>query len=99
MEGIRDGRAREAMAAHTGARYIQHSAGVRDGVEGFVAFFEPFILRNPKREIEIVQALEDGRYVFVHVYQSLNEGQPTKRREDCSHPEDRPDFSNRCPNG
>jgi len=75
LEGIRDGRAREAMAAHTGARYTQHSAGVRDGVEGFVAFFEPFILRNPKREIEIVRALEDGRYVFVHVYQSLNEGQ------------------------
>ena len=63
------------MAAHTGARYTQHSVGVRDGVEGFAAFFEPFILRNPKREIEIVRALEDGRYVFVHVYQSLNEGQ------------------------
>jgi len=75
IEGIRDGRVREAVTAHTGARYTQHSAGVADGVEGFVQFFEPFILRNPKRDIEIVRAFEDGRYVFVHVYQSLNDGQ------------------------
>ena len=74
LEGIRDGRAREALAAHAGERYTQHSAGVADGVEGFVEFFEPFIARNPKREIEIVRAIEDGRYVFLHVYQSLNDG-------------------------
>jgi len=75
LEGIREGRVREAMAAHTGERYTQHSAGVRDGVEGFVEFFEPFIVRNPKREMEIVRAIEDGPYVFVHVYQSLNDGE------------------------
>ena len=74
LEGIRDGRVRHAVTAHTGQRYTQHSAGVADGVEGFVEFFEPFIDRNPKREIEIVRAIEDGRYVFLHVYQSLNDG-------------------------
>ena len=74
LEGIRDGRVREAITAHTGERYTQHSAGVADGVEGFIAFFEPFIARNPKREIEIVRAIEDGRYVFLHAYQSLNDG-------------------------
>jgi predicted SnoaL-like aldol condensation-catalyzing enzyme len=75
LEGIRDGRVREAITAHTGERYTQHSAGVADGVEGFVEFFEPFIARNPKRNIEIVRAIEDGRYVFLHVYQSLNDGE------------------------
>jgi len=75
LEGIRDGRVREAVTAHTGARYTQHSAGVGDGIEGFVKFFEPFVLRNPEREIEIVRTLEDGPYVFVHVYQSLNDGE------------------------
>ena len=75
LEGIRDGRVREAVTAHTGERYTQHSGGVRDGVEGFVEFFEQFVLRNPKREIEIVRAIEDGPYVFVHVYQSLNDGE------------------------
>ena len=75
LEGIRDGRVREAVAEHTGERYTQHSAGVADGPEGFIAFFEPFVARNPKREIEIVRAIEDGRYVFLHVYQSLNDGE------------------------
>lgn len=46
-EGIRDGHARAAVTKYTGDRYIQHSIGVRDGVEGFVEFFEPFIARNP----------------------------------------------------
>ncbi len=74
LEGIRDGRVREAVMAHTGGRYTQHSAGVADGVAGFIDFFEPFVARNPKREIEIVRAIEDERYVFLHVYQSLNDG-------------------------
>lgn len=74
LEGIRDGKVRDAVTTYTGARYTQHSAGVRDGVEGFVAYFEPFIARNPVREIEIVRALVDGSYVFLHVYQSLNGG-------------------------
>ncbi|MEM8556676.1 MAG: nuclear transport factor 2 family protein [Bacteroidota bacterium] len=74
LEGIRDGNARAAVTRYTGARYTQHSTGVRDGVEGFVEFFEPFIARNPKRDIQIVRGFEDGPYVFVHAYQSLNDG-------------------------
>lgn len=75
LEGIRDGRAREAVERYTGERYTQHSTGVADGVEGFVAFFEAFIERNPKREIDIIRGFEDGRYVFVHAFQSLNDGE------------------------
>lgn len=74
LEGILDGRPREAVQAHTGARYTQHSTGVADGQEGFVAFFEDFIARNPDRHIEIVRGFVDGRHVFVHAYQSLNGG-------------------------
>ncbi len=75
LEGIRDGRPREAVTRYTGDRYTQHSTGVRDGVEGFVEFFEEFIARNPTRDIQIVRALEDGPNVFVHAYQSLNDGE------------------------
>lgn len=75
LEGIRDGKAREAVTKYTGDRYTQHSTGVRDGVEGFVEFFEPFIERNPKRDIQVVRGLEDGQYVFLQVYQSLNDGE------------------------
>ena len=54
LEGIRDGNPRDAVTRYTGSRYTQHSTGVRDGVGGFVEFFEPFIQRNPVRDIEIV---------------------------------------------
>jgi predicted SnoaL-like aldol condensation-catalyzing enzyme len=74
LEGIRDGNPRQAVTKYTGERYTQHSTGVRDGVEGFVEFFEDFISRNPIRDIEIVRALEDEQHLFVHAYQSLNKG-------------------------
>ena len=75
MEGIRDGNARYAVEKYTGARYTQHSTGVRDGVEGFVEFFEPFIERNPSRDIRIMRSIEDGQHVFLHAYQNMNNGE------------------------
>lgn len=47
LEGIRDGKVREAVTKYTGNRYTQHGTGVADGIEGFLAFFEPFVVRNP----------------------------------------------------
>jgi len=77
IEGIGEGRPREAIDAYTGDRYTQHSTGVKDGREGFVEFFTDFVERNPERQIEIVRGWEDGRYVFLHVFQSLNDGEAT----------------------
>lgn len=74
LDGIAGGNAREAVTKYTGHRYTQHSTGVGDGVEGFLAFFEPFLKRNPKREIEIVRSFQDGPWVFCSAYQSLNDG-------------------------
>lgn len=74
LEGIAGGNAREAVHAYTGHRYTQHSTGVGDGAEGFLAFFEPFVERNPKRAIDIVRIFEDGPWVFCSAYQSLNDG-------------------------
>ncbi|MFK7992190.1 MAG: nuclear transport factor 2 family protein [Sandaracinaceae bacterium] len=74
LEGIRDGHLREALDKYTGARYTQHSTGVADGKDGFIAFFEPFLERNPDRDIRVVRAIEDGRFVFCHVHQALNGG-------------------------
>lgn len=75
LEGIHDGHAQDTVEKYTGDRYTQHSTGVRDGKEGFLEFFGPFIARNPIRDIDIVRAFEDGQYVFVHAYQSLNHGE------------------------
>ncbi|MEM1415644.1 MAG: nuclear transport factor 2 family protein [Myxococcota bacterium] len=75
FHGIRDGHPAEAVARYTGERYTQHSTGVPDGPEGFVEFFTGFLERNPKRDIRVLRALDDGRHVFLHAYQSLNEGE------------------------
>ncbi len=75
LEGIRDGNLREALEKYIGDRYTQHSTGVADGKAGFMEFFRPFLARNPVRDIQVVRAIEDGRKVFVHVYQSLNKGE------------------------
>jgi predicted SnoaL-like aldol condensation-catalyzing enzyme len=75
LDGIRDGNVWQALNDHTGARYTQHSTGVGDGQQGFADFFEPFLERNPIRDIQVVRAIEDGPYVFLHVYQSLNNGE------------------------
>lgn len=75
MEGIRDGHYEEAVNKYTGDRYTQHSTGVKDGKEGFIEFFSDFVKRNPKRDIQIVRGFEDGQYVFLQAYQSLNDGE------------------------
>jgi SulP family sulfate permease len=72
---IRDGEPRAAASAYTGARLIQHRNGVRDGAAGFVEFFEPFIERNPVRDVRIVRSIEDGRLVFLQAFISLNHGE------------------------
>ncbi|MEO1655545.1 MAG: nuclear transport factor 2 family protein [Bacteroidota bacterium] len=75
LEGIHQGKAKEALDKYIGDRYTQHSTGVADGKEGFLEFFLPFLERNPVRDIRIVRAIEDGPYVFVQAHQSLNNGQ------------------------
>ena len=75
MEGIRDGNTREAVTKYTGARYTQHSTGVRNGVEGFVDFFDSFLQRCPVRDIRIVREIVDGQFVFLQAFQNINNGE------------------------
>ncbi|MFW0170000.1 nuclear transport factor 2 family protein [Rothia sp. P4278] len=74
IEGIRDGDT-NAVHRYTGSRYVQHSTGVKDGQKGFIEFFQNFLERSKQRDIRIVRAFEDGNYVFVHVYQNINNGE------------------------
>ena len=47
IHAIQDGSVAEARAQSVGDTYIQHSTGVPDGKEGFVAFFADFFERPP----------------------------------------------------
>ena len=68
LEGIRDGNI-NAVKRYSGDRYTQHSTGVRDGTDGFIEFFKGFLERTTDRDIRIIRAIEDGSFVFLHVYQ------------------------------
>jgi predicted SnoaL-like aldol condensation-catalyzing enzyme len=74
LEGIRDGHAAAALDKYVGDRYTQHSTGVADGKDGFLAFFTPFLAAHPNRDIRIVRGFEDGPHVFLQVHQSLDGG-------------------------
>ena len=74
LEGIKEGNL-DVIKTSIGDRFTQHSTGVKDGQEGFIEFVTDFVEQNPKRHIEIVRAWEDGRYVFLHTYQNLNDGE------------------------
>ncbi|MFK7772662.1 MAG: nuclear transport factor 2 family protein [Saprospiraceae bacterium] len=73
LQGIKQGNI-EVVDELTGDRYTQHSTGVADGAEGFKAFFRGFLERTNDRDIQIVRCIEDGRFVFTHAYQNIDNG-------------------------
>ena len=73
LEGIRDGRM-DVVHQYSGDRYTQHSTGVADGTQGFKDFFKGFLERTKDRDIRVIRAIEDGSFVFVHVYQDIDNG-------------------------
>ncbi len=74
LEGIKDGNM-DVVDTYSGDRYTQHSTGVKDGAQGFKDFFKGFLERTNDRDIRVVRAIEDGSYVFVHVYQDIDNGE------------------------
>ncbi len=74
LEGIRDGKM-EVVKEYSGDRYTQHSTGVKDGSQGFMDFFKDFLERTKDRDIRVIRAIEDGNFVFVQVFQDIDNGE------------------------
>ncbi len=74
-EAFAEGRPEAAVQAHTGARFVQHSTGVKDGKAGFTESITGHNRRFPDHRIQIVRAWEDDRLVFLHILHNLNDGE------------------------
>lgn len=73
LQGIKEGNM-AVVHDYSGDRYTQHSTGVADGAQGFIDFFKGFLERTTNRDIRVVRTIEDGNFIFVHVYQDIDNG-------------------------
>ncbi len=64
-----EGNPRKAVELYAGAEYIQHNPVVKDGKEGFIAYFEKLQEEYPEKSVEFVRSTAEGDLVALHTYQ------------------------------
>ena len=64
-----EGNPRKATELYVGSQYIQHNPDVKDGIEGFIEYFERMQAEYPHKSIEFVRAVSEGDLVALHTRQ------------------------------
>ncbi|WP_103070365.1 nuclear transport factor 2 family protein [Aquimarina sediminis] len=64
-----EGNPKKATELFVGSEYIQHNPDVKDGVEGFVEYFEKMNKEYPDKSIEFVRCIAQGELVALHTHQ------------------------------
>lgn len=65
-----EGNPREATELYVGNRYIQHNPVVKDGVEGFIQYFERMQREYPDKSVEFLRAVAEDDLVALHTHQT-----------------------------
>ena len=65
-----EGEPRKAVEQYVGDQYIQHNPAVKDGKEGFIAYFETMAKEHPEKSIEFVRSIAEGNLVSLHTHQT-----------------------------
>lgn len=62
-------RPREAMECYGGPDYIQHNPVVKDGKDGFIAYFEEMHRLYPEKHVTFKRIIAEGNFVVLHCFQ------------------------------
>ena len=64
-----EGNPRKATEIYVGSEYIQHNPDVKDGIEGFIEYFDKMQKEYPDKSIEFVRSVAEGNLVALHTHQ------------------------------
>ncbi len=64
-----DGNPKQAAELYIGSHYIQHNPLVKDGIDGFVAYFNQMYAEYPEKSIRFLRVIAEGDLVSLHTHQ------------------------------
>ena len=64
-----EGNPRRATELYVGAEYTQHNPDVKNGIEGFIEYFERMQTEYPNKTIEFVRVISENDLVALHTHQ------------------------------
>ncbi len=64
-----EGNPRKATELYVGSEYIQHNPDVKNGIEGFIEYFERMQREYPDKSIEFVRVISENDLVALHTHQ------------------------------
>ena len=59
----------KAVELYVGEIYIQHNPGVKNGIQGFIEYFERMNREYPNKSMEILRSVAENDLVAVHTHQ------------------------------
>jgi predicted SnoaL-like aldol condensation-catalyzing enzyme len=64
-----EGNPKQATEMYAGSHYIQHNPSVKDGIEGFIEYFESMAREYPEKSVEFLRAVAEDDLVALHTRQ------------------------------
>ena len=64
-----EGNPAKAVEQYAGREYVQHNPAVKNGIEGFVEYFDRMHKEYPDKTIEFVRVIVEDDFVAMHTHQ------------------------------